>query len=108
MPLAAIPGVEHIGEAVVNEDADAADARQAQHAPEPGVARRAQPDRDGAIGADMEPAIRIDAMEAATDVLDPGAEAGIRSRRRAPRARDDFSASRCRCYRPGIWCCTKP
>src|SRR5262245_38359903 len=49
MPLATVPGVEQIGEAVVDEARDLAQHRQSQHARQPAVAGRATPDLDGAI-----------------------------------------------------------
>ena len=80
MPFAAIPRVEHVGETIIDDGGYAAEARQAQHPAKPDVAWRTQPDLDSAIGADMEPATRIDAMQTAADILDAGAEAGERLR----------------------------
>src|SRR5262249_6470891 len=76
MSLPAIPGIQEIGETVVGEARDLDHAGQADEASEPGVARRAPPDFDGAIRADMELAFGIERMQAPPHVLDIGAEAG--------------------------------
>src|SRR6516162_3121083 len=79
-PVAAIPRVEEIGETVVSKAGDVTHHRQPQHATEPDIARRAPPDFDRAVGTDIEPIVRIDAMEAPPHILDAGAEAGKRLR----------------------------
>src|SRR5262245_38434515 len=75
-----VPRVEQVGEAVVGQPGDLAQARQAQEPPEPGLARRAPPDLDGAIGADMQAALRVDAVQPAANVLDSGGKARKRLR----------------------------
>jgi hypothetical protein len=76
MSLPPVPGVEQIGETVVDQTRDLTKDRQADEPAEPGIARRISPDRDGAIGADMEPTAGIDCVQAAAHILKPGAEAG--------------------------------
>ena len=75
MAFATIPGVEEIGEALVGKTCDLAHDGQAHQATEPGVARRTQPDLDGAIGADEEPALGVDRVQPAAYVFNPGAKA---------------------------------
>src|SRR5262252_6008685 len=79
-PVAAVPGVEEVGEMVVAEAGNLAQDRQTQHSAQPEIARRAPPDFDRAVGADVKPIVRIDAIEAPPDVLDPGAKARQRIR----------------------------
>src|SRR5580704_1062552 len=76
--LAAIPGVEQIGEPVIAETGDLMNARQADQPGEPAVARGCAPDRDRAVGADEEAAIGIDAVQPAAHIRQGGAEAGER------------------------------
>src|SRR5499427_8300357 len=76
-PVAAVPGVEQVGEMVVAEAGDLAQDWQTQHPAQPEIARRAPPDFDRAVGADVEAIVRIDAVEAPPH---PGAEAGQRIR----------------------------
>jgi hypothetical protein len=78
MPLAAIPGVKQIGEAVINDVGDRPDHRQADDAREPAVTRRELPDGDGAIGADVQVPVGIDRMEATAHIFQAGAETGER------------------------------
>jgi hypothetical protein len=78
MPLPAVPGVEQIGEPVISEARNLMDHRQAEQPPEPSLARGSQPNRDRAVGADVQPAVRIDRMQPATHVLDPDPETGKR------------------------------
>jgi hypothetical protein len=59
---------------VVPEAGDAAQDRQPQQPAQPDIARNAPPDFDRAIGADIEPTVPIDTMEAPPHVLDPRAE----------------------------------
>src|SRR5580700_228800 len=76
--LAAIPGVEQIGEPVIAESGDLVNARQADQPSKPTVARSRAPDGDRAVGADMQPPIRIDAVQPAAHIRERGAEAGQR------------------------------
>src|SRR5512147_183341 len=78
MSLSPVPAIEPAGEAVIDETRDRTEDGQAQQAAEPAIARRAAPDLDGAIGADMEPAVGIDAMKTAADRFQIRAEAGER------------------------------
>lgn len=80
MPLPAVPGVEQIGETVVDQMRNLTNDWQADEPAEPGIARRISPNCDRAIGADMEPIVGIDCVQAAAHVLKPGAEAGQRIR----------------------------
>ena len=73
MSLAAVPGMEQIGEAVVDEACDRPDRRQADEPRQPSVARRELPDRDRAIGADLQPPVGIDCMQATPHVFQSGA-----------------------------------
>ncbi len=70
MPLPPVPGEEQVGEHIVAGAGDMADSRQAEQAPEPGVARGAQPERDGAIGADIKTAVGVNSMQAAAYIVD--------------------------------------
>src|SRR5580693_10249011 len=74
--LAAIPGVEQIGEPVIAERRDLMNARQADQPGEPAVARRRAPNGNRAVDADMEAAIGIDAVQPAAHIRQAGAEAG--------------------------------
>ena len=74
MPLPSVPREEQLGEHVVADTSHMADARQTEHASEPGVARGPQPDRDRAIGADMKAAIGVDRMQATADIVDARTE----------------------------------
>src|SRR3984957_15835345 len=76
--FAAIPGVEQIGEPVIAETGDLMNARRADQRGEPAIARRRAPNGDRAIGADMEAAIGIDAVQPAAHIRKRGAEAGQR------------------------------
>jgi hypothetical protein len=80
MAHAAVPGVEQIGETVIDGACDWLDERQTDEPGEPGVARREPPDGDGAIGADVETAVSVDRMQAAAHVFETGAEARQRVR----------------------------
>src|SRR5262245_19088311 len=75
-----VPRVEQVGEAVVGQPGDLAQARQAQEPPELGLARRAPPDLNGAIGANVQAALRVDAVQPAANVLDSGGKARERVR----------------------------
>ena len=76
--FAAIPGVEQIGEPVIAESGDLMNARQAGEPGEPTVARGRAPNGDGAIGADVQAAIGVDAVQPAVHIRKRGAEAGER------------------------------
>src|SRR5450432_621501 len=78
MSLAAVPSVEQIGEAIISDARDLMDHRQAEHPPEPDVARGSQPNCYRAVGADVQPAVRVDRVQPAPHILDAGAEAGER------------------------------
>ena len=116
MPLPPVPGVEQIGKTVVDKTRDLTNDWQANEPAEPGVARRISPNRDCAIGADVEPAVGIDRVQAAAHVLKPSAEARQRIRLEIDVAEVDdagrrgpggCAGSRCRRYRPDIWCCSR-
>src|SRR5580704_9129030 len=66
--FAAIPGVEQIGEPVIAETGDLMNARQADQRGEPAIAGGRAPNGDRAIGADMEAAIGIDAVQSAAHI----------------------------------------
>src|SRR5262245_38973639 len=76
MAFAAVPGVEQIGEAIVDEAGNLAHDRQAHQPAEPCVARCAQPDLGGTVGADEQPSFGIDRVQPAAHVLDPRAKNG--------------------------------
>ena len=78
MPLPAVPGIEQIGEPVISKARNLMDHRQAEQPPEPSLVRGSQPNRDCAVGADVQPAVRIDRMQPATHVLNPDPETGKR------------------------------
>src|SRR5580704_8496070 len=78
MSFPAIPGIEQIGEPVIAERGDLMNARQADQPSEPAVARCRAPNCDRAVGADMQPAIGIDAMKPPAHIRERGAEAGKR------------------------------
>src|SRR5580700_1181464 len=76
--VAAIPGVEQIGEPVIAETGDLMNARQADQPGEPAIARGRTPNFDRAVTADVEAAIGIDAVKPAAHIRKRGAEAGER------------------------------
>src|SRR5580704_1157558 len=78
MSFPAIPGVEQIGEPVIAESGDLMNARQADEPSEPAVARGRAPNGDGAVGADVETSVGIDAVQPAAHIRQRGAEAGQR------------------------------
>jgi hypothetical protein len=80
MPFPAVPGVQQIGETVVDQTRDLTNDWQANEPAEPDISRRISPNRDGAIGADMELIVGIDCVQAAAHVFKPGAEARRRIR----------------------------
>jgi hypothetical protein len=80
MPFPAVPGVEQIGKTVIDQTRNLTNDWQANEPAEPGISRRISPNCDGAIGADMEPIVGIDCVQAAAHVLKPGAEARQRIR----------------------------
>src|SRR5580704_6672758 len=79
MPLAAIPGVQQIGKAVVCDACDWPDRRQSDDPRQPRVARRESPDGDGAIGPYVQVPIGIEPMQA-EHIFQLSAEAGERIR----------------------------
>ena len=70
MPLPPVPGEEQVGEQIVAGVGYMANTRWTEQAAEPGVARSAKPNRDGAVGADIKTTVSIDRMQAAADIVD--------------------------------------
>ena len=76
MALAAVPGVEKIGEAIVDKTRDLARPWQAHQPAKPCVPRCTQPDLDSAIGTYKEPPFSVDRVQPAAHVFNPGAKSG--------------------------------
>src|ERR1700722_1930621 len=76
MALPAVPGIEQIGEPVVDDARDLTNHGRADQPPKPYVTGGPEPGLDGAIGPDIQPALGVHGMQAAAHVFDPGTEAG--------------------------------
>jgi hypothetical protein len=94
MPFPAVPSVEQISEPVIPEVGHRTDDRQTPRPSEPDIARRAQPYLDCAIGADVKPAVCIDAVQPAAHVLHPGPESGKRIRLEIDVTEFDYTSAR--------------
>ena len=74
--FAAVPGIEQVGETVVDEARDRQQHGIAEEGCQPTLAGRRAPDCDRDIGADEQPSRRIGGVQPAPDVLQPRAVAG--------------------------------
>ncbi len=80
MSLAPVPGVEQVGEAIVDQAGERSDHGIAEERCEPALPRRHPPDFDRDIGADDQAAGFVGGMEPAADVLERGPMGGERFR----------------------------
>jgi hypothetical protein len=78
MSLAAVPGIEQIGETIIGEARDRMDDGKGERPPKPDIAGSSQPDCDRTIGPEMQSTFGVDGMQAAANVFHAGAEAGER------------------------------
>ena len=70
MPLAPVPGVKNVSEAIIDKARDRAHHRIAGERGEPMLARGEPPDRDRDIGADQQSPGRVGRMQSPADVFE--------------------------------------
>ena len=75
MSLAAVPGIEQIGETIIGEARDRMDDGKGERPPKPDIAGSSQPDCDRTIGPEMQSTFGVDGMQAALTLMQSRPEA---------------------------------